>query len=362
MRSWWVRCLFWLLCYILSGCSDNLQPQWFETENPKRLSQWQLFKPVGNKLVLAKNTRSYTLSSSLFSDYAAKFRTLSLPDGQSARLQADGSIVFPNGTIISKTFYYPENHESNRQLDINSPNIDQSQLMETRLLVKRSNGWEALPYVWQANQKEAVLKRAGAILRAKQGNFNYVVPNVNQCAGCHQLDLASKQIKPIGPNFRNLPKQQLQQWLHEGWLQLEGESDSLKAMQRQLVANIDWRDTSQTIDMRARSYLDINCGHCHSATGPADTSGLILTNGVVEQVRLGVCKAPIAAGQGTGGNHFSIVPGQPEESILLYRMESTDPGAMMPELGRTLAHTEGIALIRQWIMEMRGSCKTKSAM
>jgi hypothetical protein len=73
-------------------------------------------------------------------------------------------------------------------------------------------------------------------------------------------------------------------------------------------------------------------------------------------MRLGECKLPIAAGQGTGGNKFSIVPGKPEESILVYRMTSIDPGAMMPELGRSLVHDEGVALIADWISEMEGSC------
>jgi len=74
------------------------------------------------------------------------------------------------------------------------------------------------------------------------------------------------------------------------------------------------------------------------------------------KMRLGECKLPIAAGQGTGGNKFSIVPGKPEESILIYRMSSIDPGAMMPELGRSLVHDEGIALISDWISEMDGNC------
>jgi hypothetical protein len=73
-------------------------------------------------------------------------------------------------------------------------------------------------------------------------------------------------------------------------------------------------------------------------------------------MRLGECKLPIAAGQGTGGNKFSIVPGKPEESILVYRMTSIDPGTMMPELGRSLVHDEGVALIADWISGMEGSC------
>jgi hypothetical protein len=71
---------------------------------------------------------------------------------------------------------------------------------------------------------------------------------------------------------------------------------------------------------------------------------------------MGRCKPPIAAGSGTGGHKFSIVPGDPDASILTYRLASTDPGSMMPELGRGLAHEEGVALIRAWIADMDGDC------
>ena len=67
---------------------------------------------------------------------------------------------------------------------------------------------------------------------------------------------------------------------------------------------------------------------------------------------LGIYKATVSAGAGTGGHTYSIVPGHPEESIMVYRMNSTNPGAMMPELGRSLIHQEGVALISEWIKEM----------
>jgi hypothetical protein len=37
---------------------------------------------------------------------------------------------------------------------------------------------------------------------------------------------------------------------------------------------------------------------------------------------------------------------------MIYRMESTDPGIMMPELGRKLVHKEGVELVKKWIQEM----------
>jgi hypothetical protein len=68
---------------------------------------------------------------------------------------------------------------------------------------------------------------------------------------------------------------------------------------------------------------------------------------------LGVGKAPVAAGKGSGGRLYSIVPGKPDESILQFRIESTHPGIMMPEVGRKLVHTEGVELVRRWIAELK---------
>ncbi len=336
----------WTLVLVVASCSppftSNNEPVFYADSNPGLLSDWNLFSGANHSLKpLSDNTLVYSLNSSLFSDYADKFRTISLPANTRARLDSDGSINFPNGTIISKTFSYPE------------------QLLETRLLVKRETGWEALPYVWNNQKHQATLKRTGAIIKLKNsgGNIpaNYIVPNTNQCAGCHQLNQSIKQIEPIGPNIKNIPVEQLQEWIDTGYLTISN-GLSLVQVANNNAINVNWQDVSLPIDVRARAYLDINCGHCHSPTGPGDTSGLYLNNSDVKKVRLGVCKAPIAAGQGTGGNLFSIVPGQPENSIMIYRMNSTDPGAMMPELGRTLAHLEAVELLSNWIKAMEGDC------
>src|SRR5690606_33159921 len=116
----------------------------------------------------------------------------------------------------------------------------------------------------------------------------------------------------------------------------------------------NWDDESQPLAARARAYLEINCAHCHSPSGAGDTSGLWLGQEVATGPHLGICKPPIAAGQGTGGRYWSIVPGKPDESILTYRMGSRDPGAMMPELGRSLVHEEGLQVVSEWIDQLPG--------
>jgi hypothetical protein len=61
----------------------------------------------------------------------------------------------------------------------------------------------------------------------------------------------------------------------------------------------------------------------------------------------------VAAGRGSGGLEVAIDPGHPDQSILVYRMESSEPGVMMPELGRNLTHEEGLKLIRDYVASLR---------
>jgi len=115
-------------------------------------------------------------------------------------------------------------------------------------------------------------------------------------------------------------------------------------------------DESLDTDTRALAYLNIHCGHCHNPNGAADTSALLLDGSHDISINLGVCKPPVAAGGGAGDLLYGIVPGIPEESILIYRMNTTAPDEMMPELGRSLIHNEGVELIHSWISQLSGNC------
>jgi hypothetical protein len=60
-------------------------------------------------------------------------------------------------------------------------------------------------------------------------------------------------------------------------------------------------------------------------------------------------KRPVAAGRGAGELLFDIVPGKPDQSILTYRMASTEGGVAMPELGKATVHKDGLAVVERWI-------------
>jgi uncharacterized repeat protein (TIGR03806 family) len=181
---------------------------------------------------------------------------------------------------------------------------------------------------------------------------NYIIPNMNQCKSCHESD---KKLLPIGLKARYLNKtyryehgseNQLDYWTRIGYL--KGAPAAGAAPRLPVWDN----PKSGTRDERARAWLEINCMHCHNPRGAANTTGLDLGYYETDPVKLGVMKPPVAAGRGSGGLFFDIVPGKPDESILVYRIESTDPGVMMPELPRRLLDEEGARLVREWIAAM----------
>jgi hypothetical protein len=72
----------------------------------------------------------------------------------------------------------------------------------------------------------------------------------------------------------------------------------------------------------------------------------------MDPTKFGVNKIPVAAGHGSGGRSFDIVPRKPDKSILMYRIESEDPSVAMPNVGRQHVPVEAAALIRKWIEQL----------
>jgi uncharacterized repeat protein (TIGR03806 family) len=313
---------------------------------PLWLSEFGFFAEPMKRLEPRPGVVPYTLNSSLFSDYAYKARFIRMPVGTAAQYQSHEVFDFPDSTILIKNFYYPE--------DFRQPD-GARKILETRLLIKTPEKWKALVYVWNEAQTDARLEIIGTTTDiawthydGRQRRLNYSIPNVNQCQTCHENQ---GKLLPIGTVARQLngPREgssenQLEQWYAAGLLQGLPENPGLRP---RLVSYHELSDG--TLALRARAWLEINCGSCHRPEGSAKNSGLHLMAEVTDPLKLGIGKPPVAAGRGSGGLDFDIVPGKPAESILFYRITSTEPGVMMPEIGRKSIHKEGVALIREWI-------------
>jgi uncharacterized repeat protein (TIGR03806 family) len=341
----------------LSGCTPSAD----ECRDPSRdepcekLSNYGFFQGALSALQPADGVIPYAPNTPLFSDYAAKDRFLYLPPGTHAMYADPEPLALPVGAIAIKTFSYP--------FDMRNPALGR-RIVETRLLINQPAGLVAYPYVWNDDQTEATLSRIGATVNVSwvhsDGSMRsdaYVVPNTNMCADCHKSDETTMRL--IGIKARQLngdypyasgSENQLAYWQRMGLLTAVPEGAPLPRLPV-------WNDPATgTLEERARAWLDVNCGHCHNGTGMASNTGLDLRYEQTSPGKLGMCRSPVAAGKGTGGRLYDVVPGQPDSSILVFRIESTMPKVMMPEQGRKLAFAEGIALVRQWIQNMPGSC------
>lgn len=347
-----------LLFTFLQSCDKEDSTQYsieainFENVPYKNLSEYGFFSGKLNDLTPAERVLIYEPASSLFTDYAHKSRFIWMPKGVSAEISLEdeeGKMNFPNQTIIIKNFYYPE--------DFRKPE-GKRRIIETRLMVKDNDKWVAYPYVWNEEQTDAELKIAGGQTDVTWIDENgiaqeieYIIPNKNQCKSCHNFN---EEMMPIGVKAMHLNHElnygeeqinQLEMWHKMGYIKEFLGTENYASV-------VNYHDETLPLNKRAMAYLDINCAHCHNPNGTASTSGLVLTYFEENPTKLGIFKTPIAAGFGAGSFTYDIYPGKGDESIMTHRMTANEVGAAMPEIGRVSSHTEGVALIKEWIDAM----------
>ena len=348
-------CIALFMLVFFSRCMNNdadvtVDPNYKEPF--KKLSQYHFFK--GDLKTLTPNDRvlPYDLITPLFSDYALKARFVWMPEGTSAKYVKDEVLDFPVGTVLIKNFYFPVDFRDESK---------GRRIIETRLLIHKKDKWDAIAYVWNKEQTDADLNIIGDTKsldwvdnNGKNVHDEYSVPNKNQCKTCHAFD---GSLVPIGPKVRNMnhdfsfsdgKQNELDKWAAAGYLTGYNKADNTGNKMAK------WNDsTTGDVNARARAYLDANCAHCHRKEGMANPSGLYLNYANQNLGSLGFFKTPEAAGSGGGDFLYDIIPGKPDESIMPHRMMIDEPGRMMPQIGRKLVHTEGVALIKQWIAGMK---------
>lgn len=332
-----------------AGCSRRADSEAdvFETL-PRSLTALKLFEGKLERLAPTREVTQYEINTTSFHDFAASSFVMKLPRGLAIKYKSDEPFDFPVGTVLAQTLSYSPIQRGG------APRI-----VETRVLLRRSDRWIGLPYVWNEDQTDARLALGGARLAVSRmlpdgsvGQQLHIVPNFNDCKRCHRI---GDIVTPIAVTARQLNlatfqsragNDQLADWAREGML-----SGLPPSTRRPRLAR--WNDPATgEVDQRARAWLEANCAHCHNPRGMASNSGLQLAASIQVPSAYGVLKTPIAAGRGTGGLSFDILPGQPNQSILLHRVRSTEPGVVMPEFGRTQVDEAGVALLSEWIASM----------
>ena len=171
-------------------------PLTFETN----LSEMGIYTGLMSNLTPAENVHLFDLNSRLFTDYAHKQRLIRMPEGTAMQYNGDDLLpIFPDNTIITKTFYY--------FLDETNPSLGKK-IIETRVLIKTEGTWKIGNYKWNEAQTDAVYTNNGSQVDVSYVDMNggnqtidYVIPSNDDCITCHNID----NIKlPIGPKLRNM--------------------------------------------------------------------------------------------------------------------------------------------------------------
>lgn len=314
------------------------------------LSEYHFFKGPMADLRPRNGLLPYEPISALFTDYAHKKRFVWMPEGAVAHYVNDRTILdMPNGTVLVKNFYYDNVAPTNER-----------RIMETRLLYKLNGGWEFADYKWNIEQTEATFDLNGSNNpitwtddQNVQRSINYRIPAEAECHTCHKY---SGLNTPIGPKPQNLnstypytsgDRNQLIEWVRNGYL--------ANGFPKRINTTVRWDDPTQDLETRVRSYLDMNCAHCHADNTHCDYRPMRFAfSETTSPENLGECVPPddpIAPGQ----THI-VARGNADRSMLFYRISSTDEAERMPLLGRTIVHEEGVAMIQQWINGLTPPC------
>lgn len=353
--------IFFIFCTAFLGCTsdDNYVPTPDALVSPvvfdinevpyTALSTYQFFEGELNDLRPSYGVLAYDLNSGLFTDYAKKKRLIWMPSEVKASYVNDYTpFNFPVQTVLIKNFYYNNVQPGNR-----------SQILETRLMIKKDNGWIFANYVWNASQTEAFLSEDASIvpitwvLNDETKQVDYKIPSAAECFTCHNKFGAPL---PIGPKPQNInrdflyaegTKNQLEKWVEQGFLEASYPTS--------ISSTVRWNDTAQPLDLRVRSYIDINCAHCHSEESYCEYRPMRFSfNTTNNLINMGVCVPPETNINDALLN--IIEPLSPNESVVFFRMNSTLEEFRMPLLGRTIQHTEGIRLLEEWINSLTVTC------
>lgn len=286
-----------------------------------KLSQLRLFEGSLRNLVVSQRGFEYDLNTRLFTDYAHKQRIIALPPGTSMTKNGDGLPFFPDNTVIAKTFYY----------NLNERDLSEGKkIVETRVMIKINGTWEFGDYVWNDTQKDAYLDNAGSEVPVswidadgRPQNIDYKIPSGEDCFACHR---SYNNATPIGPKLRSM------NFTVNGVNQLQRLKDMqlLTGLSSPSDVSVlpNWEDASATLEQRARAYLDIQCAHCHTPGGYCEvqsTLRLAYETSLVDS-KIVERKASISS-----------------------RINTHIEGFSMPLIGTSIIHTQGAALIQQYL-------------
>src|SRR5210317_1141647 len=263
--------------FLIPSCSKNYDDRVSEYTSiisqetinfEEKLSQYKIFKGNPSELIPNDKFEVLELNSKLFTDYSYKQRLVNIPDGKTIEKTSNGELIFPDGTILTKTFFYPYDERDWSK---------GKKIIETRLEIKEKNTWNIATYVWNDEQTDAFLNMDGKKVSVNwinsDGNnqkIKYEVPSSNQCVLCHQ---SNSEVGPIGPTLKNLNLLVKRNGLNINQLSLLQSTGFLTDFSVENIGSItNYEEPNKPMDERFKSYLFINCAHCNNPKGWEESS------------------------------------------------------------------------------------------
>ncbi|TNF84960.1 MAG: hypothetical protein EP301_10370, partial [Gammaproteobacteria bacterium] len=311
------------------------------SDPPALLSQTGLFDDLGS-LDPASGLIEYELNQPFWADGTVKRRWIGLPDGGRIGFDAAGAWSFPLGTVIVKHFEIA--------LTEGDPNSQRG--LETRLLVRRDDGWRGFTYRWNDAETDADLltgreTETVTVTLAAGGTEDqlYEYPSRTDCLGCHTeaagfvLGVRTRQLNREFA-YPAATDNQLRSWNNIELFSTDiGAAEAYEAFPA-----LD--DGAVALDVRARAYLDVNCAQCHQPSGPAPTTlDLRFDTALADTNALDV--VPNAGSLGATDARI-IAPGERARSVLWLRMGVLDSNRM-PTLGSHKVDDAALTVIGDWI-------------
>jgi len=307
-------------------------------EPPALFSSTGLFEGKVSNLRPISALRPYEINQPLWVDFAQKQRWIYLPEGAKIVFSAKNAFGFPVGTILVKHF----------RMEI-SRNVFQN--LETRLLVKKTgeNNWVGYTYQWENDDAKLVvgndspsiaLQIDGSAFGGARSQV-FKIPNRKQCLQCHHASVGYvRSVLAPQLNRRVAEGNQLEDWNKKGLF----DRDIGDASQFEAYAAVE--NLMLPLEARVKSYLDVNCSHCHNP----DPQAMCSFTGL--DFRYDSLKALDLVNSG------HLVPGSKEKSDLFRRMNSVTPFERMPYIGSVIRDEQALAAVSEWIEGLEAGEKT----
>ncbi len=293
----------------------------------------------------------YELNVQFWSDNALKSRWFSVPNTNSKiSFNASGNWSFPAGTVWIKHF----------EIELTNGVASSRKRLETRFIVRNTNGIYGMTYRWNSATNAVLVPETGtneSFVINDGGNLRTQVwqyPSRSECLACHTV------AGGYGLGFRTEQLNRAVTYNAQTTNQIKALSDAgyftaaITNNPSTLLALSHATNTAATLEFRARSFLAANCSQCHQPGGPAGRANWdarITTSTANSGLIRGV-----PANNFGSTNNFLIAPQSPSNSVLLARISARDLGALpsiqMPPLASTLADTQGILLVSNWIASL----------